>query len=233
METEALSKTIAGPRSEVWNQDCMELLATLPDKSVDLAVVDPPYGIDINKSGVLIKDKGLAYKPWDKSAPDKEYFQELFRVAKNAVIWGANHFIERIPYPSKYWLVWDKMRPETFSFAQCELAWTSFNTPAKVFHYSINSQLHSEIRIHPTQKPVALYAWIYRLFAKKGDLILDTHLGSSSSRIAAFKMGLDFIGCEIDPEFVAASEARFQKECRGRVVENGQTIEQYQLFNEL
>lgn len=187
-----------------YNMDCMEYMQTLPDKAFDLAVVDPPYGIGITKSGRLKKHNANSRK-WDDSTPKEEYFQELFRVSKNQIIWGGNYF--NLP-PTRCFLVWDKKQPEDVSFASCEFAWTSFDQSAKTFYYSM---LHDEdFSIHPTQKPVSLYSWIYRRYTKPGDKILDTHLGSGSSRIAAYDAGLDFVGCEIDPDYFAAQEARYQ-----------------------
>ena len=135
-----------------------------------------------------------------------EYFEELFRVSKKQIIWGANNFT--LPQ-SEYFIIWDKVNPPGFSFAQCEMAWTNCKIPARIFKY--NSQKESAERIHPTQKPVALYTWIYSRYAKPGDKILDTHLGSGSSRIAAWDAGLDFVGCEIDYDYFKAQERRFQE----------------------
>ena len=188
-----------------YNVDCMEYMRTLPEKAFDLAVVDPPYGIGITKSGRLKKYNANSRK-WDDSTPKEEYFQELFRVSKNQIIWGGNYF--NLP-PTRCFLVWDKKQPEDVSFASCEFAWTSFDQSAKTFYYSM---LHDgDFRIHPTQKPVSLYSWIYRRYTKPEDKILDTHLGSGSSRIAAYDAGLDFIGCEIDPDYFKAQEERFKE----------------------
>lgn len=187
----------------VYNMDCMEYMRTLPDKVFDLAVVDPPYGIDITESGRLKKYNANNNK-WDNKAPDENYFSELFRVSKNQIIWGGNYF--DLP-PTKCFLIWDKKQPENISFASCELAWTNFSQSARTFYYSM---LHDrDLRIHPTQKPVALYAWILSRYAKPGDKILDTHLGSGSSRIAAYDAGLNFVGCEIDKDYFKAQEERF------------------------
>lgn len=185
------------------NIDCMEYMRSLPNKAFDLAVVDPPYGIDITESGRLKKYNANSRK-WDKQTPNKEYFIELFRVSKNQIIWRGNYF--NLP-PTKCFLIWDKKQPEDVSFASCEFAWTSFNKSAKTFYYS---PLHDkDCRFHPTQKPVALYAWIFNRYAKSGDKILDTHLGSGSSRIAAYDAGLDFMGCEIDEDYFKEQEKRF------------------------
>lgn len=221
------------PKSEVILGDSLEALHQMPDKSFSIAIADPPYGIDICSSGRLMREKGRKYKPWDKEAPSAEFFNELLRVSENVVIFGANHFIDRVPINSKCWIVWDKEQPESLSFAMCELALTTFDRTAKIFRYSAARQSSVEKRIHPTQKPVALYAWILRNFAKPGDSILDTHLGSGSSRIAAYKLGYDFTGYEIDPEYYTAQDVRFKEECLGRVERNGMVLTQYELFDEL
>lgn len=203
----------------------------MPDKAYDLAVADVPYGIGEGgqKAGTRGKSadfgrshsqKGNAksyareYHTFDDSKPpDKKYFDELFRISKNQIIFGANHFISHIPYDSSCWIVWDKQNDAT-DFADCELAWTSFKTAVRVFRFKWNGMLQGdmknrEIRIHPTQKPVALYRWIYARYAKPGCKILDTHLGSGSSRIAAYDAGLDFVGYEIDKEYFDKQEERF------------------------
>ena len=188
-----------------YNVDCMEYMLTLPDKVFDLAVVDPPYGIGRFKHGGSVINKyGDETRKWNNEKPTKEYFEQLFRVSKKQIIWGANNF--NLP-TSEYFIIWDKVNPPDFSFAQCEMAWTNCKVPAKIFRY--NSQKESSCRIHPTQKPVALYAWIFSRYAKPGDKILDTHLGSGSSRIAAYDASLDFVGCEIDPDYFKAQEERF------------------------
>lgn len=194
-----------------YNVDCMEYMRTLPDKAFDLAVVDPPYGISIsNNIGRRKGDKHSDYKKveWDDAPPNAEYFIELDRVSRNQIIFGANHFISLIPKAdTPCWICWDKGFSEDVSFASFELAWASFQSPAKRILLS-SAQVG---RIHPTQKPVALYAWIYSRYAKPGDKILDTHLGSGSSRIAAYNAGLDFVGCEIDKDYFDAQEKRFQE----------------------
>lgn len=188
-----------------YNMDCMEYMRALPDKAFDLAVVDPPYGISITDSGRL-KKYNKSKERWDDKAPIKEYFQQLFRTSKNQIIWGGNYF--GLP-PCRGFLIWDKQQPEGVSFASCEYAWTSFDKSAKTFYFS--ALRDNATRIHPTQKPVALYTWIYSRYAKPGDKILDTHLGSGSSRIAAWDAGLDFVGCEIDKDYFDAQEKRFQE----------------------
>lgn len=182
----------------------MEYMATLPDKAFDLAIVDPPYGIDINTSGRLVKEKGWAYKDWDKYTPTSEYFKELKRISVNQIIWGGNYF--PLP-PTRCYIIWDKEQPEDVSFAGCELAWTSFDASAKIFR----QRPQGDIRIHPTQKPIRLYKWLLKNYAKEGDRILDTHLGSGSSAIAAFDFkAKEFVGCEIDKDYYNAAVNRFR-----------------------
>ena len=219
--------------SEVFNTDCLEYMRTLPDKAFQLAIADPPYGIDINSSGRLVKEKGREYKEWDTSAPDKEWFDELQRVCDHFILWGANHYIDRIPVCSKAWVVWDKNQPEALSFAMCELALSNFdNVTAKIFRYSPMKQSAEEERIHPTQKPVALYAWLLKNYAKPGDRIFDPMMGSQSSRIAAYKMGFDYVGCELDKEYFAKGCERFDRECRGLYrSDNGKTYQQTSIFD--
>lgn len=197
-------------------------LPSYPDKFFDLAIVDPPYGIgedgskNKNRTGGLAKPKD--YKPFagnDLSAPDVEYFNELIRVSKNQIIWGANHFISRLPFDSSAWIVWDKENGET-DFADCELAWTSFKTAVRKVKFKWQGMLQAdmknkEARIHPTQKPVKLYRWLLENYAKPGQLILDTHVGSASSLIACESMGFDYVGFEIDPDYYAAAKNRMSK----------------------
>ncbi len=195
---------------ELLNCDCMEYMAGLPDKAFDLAIVDPPYGINVNHNmGRRAGNKASEYKPavWDSEPPPVEYFVELQRVSVNQIVWGANHFIDRIGKPSPCWLVWDKLFSEDVSFASCELAYTSFPTVTKRFKYS-SARVDG---IHPTQKPVALYEWLLTNYAKPGQRILDTHLGSGSSAIAAHNLGFDFVGMELDPDYYAAAVKRFEQ----------------------
>ena len=201
-------------KSEAFLMDCMEGMKNTPNKYYDLAVVDPPYGLDlanmnmgIGKSKKASKIQNRKWKPkdWDKETPNEEYFNELFRVSKNQIIWGGNYF--ELP-PCKNYIIWDKEIPKGLSFADCELAWTSFDCAPKMFRYS--AYLDKNDKFHPTQKPVALYDWIFNRYATPGMKILDTHLGSGSSRIAAYKAKLDFTGYEIDAEYFEAQEKRFQ-----------------------
>ena len=195
----------------IENCDNMQLMARYPDKYFDLAIVDPPYGIgeDGEKNHSRSKQaKAKKYTPkkWDSSAPEKEYFNELLRVSKYVVIWGANHFIQEIPKAnSSSWIVWDKQNGDN-DFADCELAWTNHNTAVRKFEFRWAGMLqgdmkNKEVRIHPTQKPAALYKWILDKYAKQGDKILDTHLGSGSIAIACHDYGFDLVACELDKEY--------------------------------
>lgn len=207
---------------KLLNIDCMEYMATLPDKYFDLAIVDPPYGIGASKgtwgSSNLGTVKNYGKKQWDNKAPDKEYFFELDRVSKNMIIWGANHFIDNMKFPlsSPCWLVWDK--ENSGDFADCELAWTNYKTAVRKFSFMWNGMLqgdmkNKEIRIHPTQKPRKLYDWLLTNYAKPDQKILDTHLGSGSSAIAAHYFGVsEFVGCELDQDYFKASVDRFKIE---------------------
>ena len=186
----------------ITNEDNMELMARYSDKYFDLAIVDPPYGIDINSSGRLGHYGGKG-KHWDSDIPKKEYFAELQRVSKNQIIWGANYF--HMP-PTRCFLIWDKQQPEGVSFASCEYAWTSFDESAKTFYY--RPQGADPFRIHPTQKPIKLYKWLLTKYAKEGDKILDTHLGSGSIAIACHDLGFDLTACELDTDYYNAAIKR-------------------------
>ena len=210
-----------------FNMDCLEAMRQMPDNAFDLAVVDPPYGIGVmsmnyTKSGAVRTHGYAAAKrrdyrkqsEWDV-APPQEYFDQLFRVSKKCIIWGGNYF--QLP-PSKGFIVWDKRVNDQMSndFADCEFAWMSEGLGvARVFRYCWNGMIQGDMknkedRFHPTQKPVALYKWILNRYAKPGDKILDTHLGSGSSRIAAYDLGFDFVGYEIDKEYFDKQEERFR-----------------------
>ena len=204
-----------------YNMDCMQGMKEFPDKYFDLAIVDPTYGIGENGDknhtrSKLAKSKNYkAFSGNDIEPPNKEYFDELFRISKNQIIWGANHFISKIPYDSSCWIVWDK--DNTGDFADCELAWTSFDTAVRKFTFRWNGMLqqnmkHKEIRIHPTQKPVALYEWILSRYAKDGDIVLDTHVGSASSLIACYNKNHKFVGFELDKYYYELSKKRLDAE---------------------
>lgn len=220
------------PISEVYNMNCLEYMRSLPDKHFDLCIADPPYGININESigrRAGSPHSGRKKVIWDNEPPSKELFEELFRISKNLVIWGANHFISRLPkQDATCWLLWDKKFSGDLTFSQFEMAWTSFAGMTKKFDKSPTSSIW---KFHPTQKPTELYAWILKNYAKQGDKIFDPFLGSGSSRIAAYKMGFDFVGCEIDKEYYQLQEQRFQKECFGvEKLANGKTVIQQTLF---
>jgi site-specific DNA-methyltransferase (adenine-specific) len=204
--------------SEVYNMDCVAGMREYPDNYFDLAICDPPYGIDMDGGQIGVngsaKAKKYDKKDWDKSPPNIEFFMELLRVSKNQIIWGANHFIDLMPYRSPCWIVWDKKKVGGF-YADCELAWTSFDTAVRKFDFAWHGFIqgdmkNKEIRLHPTQKPVKLYEWLLKNYAQTGDKIIDTHLGSGSSRIAAQKLGFDFYGFEIDQDYFEQSEKRFK-----------------------
>lgn len=191
--------------NETYNEDCMALMARYPDKHFDLAVVDPPYGLGqkLTNGGTWASKYSNTDSQWDV-APDGNYWKELFRVSVNQIVWGGNYF--GLP-SNRCFLIWDKV-PHMDTLSDCEYAWTSFDKNAKVFKHPRNT---SQARIHICQKPVALYSWIFANYAKPGQLILDTHLGSGSSRIAADKAGLNFVGCELDADYFAAQEKRWRE----------------------
>lgn len=195
---------------ELLNCDCLKYMSAIDDKFFDLAIVDPPYGINVNHSmGRRKGDKHSGHKPavWDNDAPTIDYFGELLRVSKNQIIWGANHFISRMPLDSPCWLMWDKGFSEELSFAQFELAWTSFESTCKKFDYHTNGEGK---KIHPTQKPIQLYRWLLKNYAKEGDKILDTHGGSMSIAIACHDYKFDLTLCELDKDYYDAGVKRFK-----------------------
>lgn len=205
-----------------YNMDCLDGMKEFPDNYFELAIVDPPYGIGESGSKNYSRSKfakAKDYKPYigmDLSAPDKDYFGELLRVSKNQIIFGANHFISKIPYDSSCWIVWDKDNGES-DFADCELAWTSFKSAVRKVKIRWQGMLqedmkHKEIRIHPNQKPVLLYEWILTKYANEGDIILDTHVGSASSLIACHNLGFKYVGFELDKHYYEESKRRLEKE---------------------
>jgi site-specific DNA-methyltransferase (adenine-specific) len=197
------------PFSIVFNEDCVQGLKRFADNYFDLAIVDPPYGIGMDGGNVGYKGfNNFEKKDWDKEIPNAEYFTELFRVSKNQVIFGGNYF--GLP-PTRCYLVWDK--GEGFynrTYAECELAWTSFDANTCKIKYDPLAKGDYKGKIHPCQKPVTVYDWILQKYAKPNNLILDTHLGSGSSRIAANKGGFNFIGFEMDKEYYEKQEKRFK-----------------------
>ena len=200
--------------SGFYNMDCMDAMREFPDKFFELSIVDPPYQIERFKHGSLRFDKtekaknGLA---WDVS-PTDEYFTELFRISKSVIIWGANNFI--LP-KTEYFIVWDKMQTVD-NFASAEYAWTNCNKPARVFRYGVHQMMQDRNKeggkIHPTQKPIALYTWLLKNYAKRGDKILDTHVGSASSLIACHRVGFEAWGFELDADYFKAASERLARE---------------------
>ena len=221
-------------KSEVYNCDCLEYMRSLPDNHFDLCIADPPYGMGnsrCNKSrhsgngklaNRVLNMNADAFEKWD-IAPSQEYFDELFRVSKHQIIWGGNYF--NLP-PTRGIICWDKCQPWE-NFSQWEMAWTSFDTPANLFRFDNRTG----DKIHPTQKPIALYCWLLDKYAKSDYKIFDPYLGSGSSRIAAYKKGFDFYACELDKDYYEAQEERFRKECLGEIkLTNGKVAVQQNLF---
>lgn len=203
-----------------WNADNMEIMKQYPDKYFDLAIVDPPYGLgdSVVNSGGRFKRYENKNGNWDNSIPDKSYFDELFRISKNQIIWGGNYF--QLP-TNKCFIIWDKLQPEGVSFAMCEYAWCSFDYVAKIHRERTQGQKQ---RFHPTQKPVDLYDWILKNYAEPNQKILDTHLGSGSIAIAINKankldnMNLSFVGIELDEEYFEASMKRFKNHIQQKTI---------------
>ena len=212
---------------DIRHADCMDMMREFPDKHFDLAIVDPPYGIEWGgevSSMALAgaperwrnkKLKGYERKDWDAEPPPPEYFKELLRVCKKAIIWGGNYFTQHLP-ASGGWVVWDKMKPEDWSLSQAELAWISGSGRVAIFKFLWHGfqKQEQEDRIHPTQKPVALYRWLLANYAKAGDTILDTHLGSGSSAIACHYAGHHLTACELDADYYKAACERIDRETR-------------------
>lgn len=210
--------------------DCMEYMRQMPDGCIDLAIVDPVYG-DVTGNGYttgkhdkqehhigtgLANQKAYNREIWKQPKTPPEYFKELFRVSKNQVIWGGNFFTDCLP-PSQGWIVWDKQKPEGVTFSDCELAFTSFNVGLRCFRFMWNGMLQGDMknkenRIHPTQKPVALYEWILQRYANPGDTILDTHVGSASSLIACHNTNHRFVGFELSKEYYGLAKDRYEIE---------------------
>lgn len=239
--------------------DCMDYMRSLPDKAFDLSIADPPYGINapnmkmganngyestailckkgrFNNGSGQLKNRILNQSncSWDKKPPTQEFFDELFRVSKNVIIWGGNYF--SLP-PTRCVVCWDKLQSWD-NFSQIEIAWTSFDMPAKIFRKGVSGgsvpYMRTHKKIHPTQKPVELYTYILQNFAGSGDKIFDPMMGSQSSRIAAYRLGFDYFGCEIDEGYFIDGNERFSSECLGRVnLKDGRQIEQLTLFDDM
>ena len=228
--------------SEVHNCDCVEFMRTLPDDYFDLCIADPPYshrGSEvIIKGGRFHKGRFNRYRQvdgnpidideWDKTPP-KEFFEQMFRVSKNQIIWGANYF-DCMP-ATRCFIVWKKQIPENFSMAMCEYAWTSFQGNAKIVEFSQLSKKDDK-RFHPTQKPIELYGWILKNYANQGDKIFDPMMGSQSSRIAAHKLGYDYWGCEVEKLYFDKGNKRFDEICNGVTqTSDGKQVKQLSLFD--
>lgn len=245
------------PTSDVYNIDCLEYMRTLPDNAFTLAIADPPYGIGADRPAMKpsqvkqrnglylpVKNPDYGKKDWDAQPPNQEFFDELARVCENVIIWGANYFGLKGGM-----IVWDKMNGDCDQYG-CEIAYQSFDLRTDIVHYmwhgmfqgeccstDVNTanrqqgnKLLNEQRIHPTQKPIALYAWLLQRYTM-GGVIFDPMMGSQSSRIAAYKLGLDYVGCELDEEYFNKGCERFERECRGVTqLPNGRKIKQLQLF---
>ena len=199
---------------QITNECNMAVMARYPDNYFDLAIVDPPYGLDLanmnmgagkSKKASKIQNRKWVAKDWDKSVPSTEYFVELFRVSKSQIIWGGNYF--QLP-PCKNYVIWDKQMPQGLSFADCEMAWTSFDKAPKIFRHS--AYLDKANKMHPTQKPIKLYKWLLMNYAKPNDKILDTHLGSGSIAIACHDLGFDLTACELDTDYFNGAVKRLE-----------------------
>lgn len=193
----------------------MEYMDGLPDKAFDLAIVDPPYGIGIdgqeeNLKGKKSDRKHHKRKGWDGEIPSELYFIELERVSTNQIIWGGNYFVLHLRSGKKGWIVWDKQQ-HGLTMSDCEIAYSSFDSPTRIWQQN-RCILRTDGTIHPTQKPIKLYSWLLTNYAEPGQRILDTHLGSGSSAIAAHYFGCDFVGTELDPDYYAAAVNRFKNE---------------------
>lgn len=210
-------------KAKIYLGDCMDYMRDLPDNAFELAIVDPPYGLgESNKKfdgrSKLANAGKYERKDWDKEPPQKEYFAQLQRASKNQIVFGANHFIHLIAKGSPCWIVWDKDNG-TSDYADCELAYTSFKTAVRKFKWKWQGMLqenmaNKEHRIHPTQKPIALYEWLLTNYAKEGDRILDTHLGSGSHAIACNNLGFEMVGIELDEDYYNAAVERITNEAR-------------------
>lgn len=211
--------------SIVHNCDCMDYMRTLPDGYFDLAICDPPYGIGADWKK---RNKGAVFQQTtytNDSIPTAEYFAELKRISKHYIIWGWNYYTD-ILGSTNYLIVWDKMSSDNpvFKYSKCEIACTDIRIPCNIVHvqwdgYRMDGEWGNK-KIHPHQKPVKLYAWLLQNYAKEGYKIFDSHLGSGSSRIAAYKLGFDFVGCEIDKAYFDAQQQRFMYECENNLFNN-------------
>jgi site-specific DNA-methyltransferase (adenine-specific) len=194
---------------QITNEDNMALMARYPDNYFDLAIVDPPYGIGASGKTYGKRKKKHIVKDWDNETPDEKYFEELFRVSKNQIIWGGNYF--DLPLTNG-WIIWDKDRQKETTFSDGEMAWTSFLSLLKITKLKYDGFLgmDSDGRMHPTQKPIKLYKWLLMNYAKPNDKILDTHLGSGSIAIACHDLGFDLTACELDTDYFNGALKRLE-----------------------
>ena len=190
------------PLNTIICGDCLDVMKTFEDKSVDLVLTDPPYGIGIAHNPIRQMHEKM---DWDNATPTSEYFSELFRISENQIIWGGNFF--DLP-PTQCFLLWDKEQPETFSTSMCEQAWTSFKSPAKLFRYRV---VDGVVKEHPTQKPLPLMMWCLEKYSKPGMTVLDPFLGSGTTCVACKKLGRNFIGIEKEPAYVEIAKKRLEK----------------------
>lgn len=240
------------PISKVYHGDCMDFMRDLPGGYFDLVLADPPYGIKQDGrnnhtrggftmfNGVKSKAKAKDYRgrgQYDSKSPDKSVFDEIRRMSKNQIFFGANHYIDKIPYPSPCWIIWDKMNGPN-DFADAELAWTSFDSAIRIFQFKWHGMLQGDMankenRIHPNHKPIPLYKWLLTNYAKPGQRIFDPMMGSQSSRIAAWDMGFDYWGAEKDDDYFRDGCARFEAHIKKPVLfapEQMYNFEQAKLF---
>jgi len=198
-------------RNEIIHADCMDIMKDIPDNYIDLAIVDPPYGIGMDGGNVGYKGfNDFDKKEWDIEIPNDKYFNRLLMISKNQIIWGGNYFKL---LPTRCFLIWDKGEGfKNRTYAEAELAWTSFDKNTRIFKYDPLAKGDYRGKIHPTQKPITLYRWLLQNYAKEGDLILDTHSGSGSCAIACMLEGFDFIAIEKDYDYWKASVERYETE---------------------
>lgn len=202
--------------NKIYQGDCLEIMRGWPDKCVDLILTDPPYGIGADSSAFKNGTSGNSHlygTSWDRAVPQKQVFDEIRRVSKNQVIFGGNYFSEHLS-PTKCFVVWDKMTGEN-SYADCEMAWTSFDKAARLFRkqwIGANAKERGDERLHPTQKPLCLMEWVITMFSESGDLVADPFLGSGTTALAAERLGRRWIGCELNPEYIAIAEKRIDAE---------------------
>lgn len=202
--------------NKIYNMDCLEGMKQIPNESVDLVVADPPYGIDVCKNGVVgikgaSKPKEYGVCAWDNERINKEYFDEIFRISKNQIIFGGNYYTDYL-IPSSSWIVWDKKNDES-TFADCELIWTSFEKAIRIYRHRWHGMLQENMRkkerhYHPTQKPLPLIEWILKKYTRKGDVICDPFIGSGTTAVACKRLGFDFIGFEIDKKYCDIAQER-------------------------